>query len=156
MYFGLRFDRRTHAALWLMFVMAFAADSLMQGAHDDAQEAGRLFREAVRLRAENVRLERENRDLARPVDTRGRRLTEADVEALVRLAWKESRWSPTAKNPRSTATGMWQFLDGSWKGTGVRKTHDPYWQTVAALRYVRSRYSTPQKALAFHDREGWY
>jgi len=34
------------------------------------------------------------------------------VDEIIR---RESNWNPTAKNPKSTAYGLCQFLDGTWK-----------------------------------------
>lgn len=36
------------------------------------------------------------------------------VKAL-RIAYKESRYNPTASNPHSSAKGVFQILDGTWK-----------------------------------------
>lgn len=35
-------------------------------------------------------------------------------ETAVRIAWCESRFDPYAKNPNSTATGLYQFTIGTW------------------------------------------
>lgn len=46
-----------------------------------------------------------------------RALTSSGLDATLRLAhaWKESSWREDAKNPRSTAMGMYQILDGTKK-----------------------------------------
>jgi hypothetical protein len=72
------------------------------------------------------------------------------VEAMARLCWRESRYNPLLQNPRSTAFGLWQFLDSTWKYYGIEKTSDPLLQTIAAVRYIEDRYKTPKKALEFH------
>jgi SLT domain-containing protein len=72
------------------------------------------------------------------------------IDAMTRLCWRESRYNPTLQNPRSTAFGLYQFLNSTWKGTGIAKTSDPLLQTVAAVRYIEARYGTPKDALAFH------
>lgn len=43
------------------------------------------------------------------------------------VLWRESRGNPTAQNRRSTASGLWQFLDGRWgRYAGYRKArHAP-------------------------------
>ena len=69
---------------------------------------------------------------------------------------KESGFNNKAQNKRSTAYGMFQFLDSTWKGTGISKTSDPIQQTEAGCIYIKNRYGTPQKALDFHLRSGWY
>jgi hypothetical protein len=69
--------------------------------------------------------------------------------ALDGLVYYESGRSTSDKNPNSTAYGLFQFLDSTWAGTGVSKTSDSLLQTVAGLRYVFSRYRTPERAFAF-------
>lgn len=72
-----------------------------------------------------------------------------DSGALYQLMLHESGFNPTAQNPTSTAYGMFQFLDTTWAGYGVRKTSDPYLQCVAGLRYIKRRYGTPERAWGF-------
>ncbi len=38
-----------------------------------------------------------------------------DAKLAVEIARAESRFIPDAKNPKSTATGIFQFLDGTFK-----------------------------------------
>ena len=75
---------------------------------------------------------------------------EKQADAMLRLCWRESRYNPMLQNPRSTAFGLYQFLDSTWRGTGVSKTTDPLLQTIAAVRYIKNRYGTPRRALEFH------
>lgn len=79
-----------------------------------------------------------------------------DVDLMAALAWRESRLCPDAQNPASTAYGLWQFLDQTWKGTRISKTSDPLLQTIAACRYIEDRYGDPTQAYWFHQREGYY
>lgn len=37
----------------------------------------------------------------------------------LRIAWCESRFDPRASNSRSTAKGVYQFLDGTWEWIGA-------------------------------------
>lgn len=51
-----------------------------------------------------------------------------DRATLADLVWCESRFDPEARNPRSTATGLAQFLDGTWRWVdelGAPFTHLP-------------------------------
>jgi hypothetical protein len=64
------------------------------------------------------------------------------------LWYKESRWNYKAKNPKSSAYGIPQLLN--------LKTKDPFYQIDLGLKYIKNRYSTPCKALAFHVRKGYY
>lgn len=76
-------------------------------------------------------------------------------DSLSKLINKESSWNPNAQNPRSTAYGLYQFLNGTWAGYGT-KTSDPTGQSVAGLKYIQDRYGTPEKAWQFHKRNNWY
>jgi len=70
-------------------------------------------------------------------------------KALFTLWDKESRWDYTANNPHSTAYGIPQILDMDEKTPMAR-------QIDLGLRYIQHRYGTPTRALAFHNRHGWY
>ncbi len=37
-----------------------------------------------------------------------------EVETALCVSWLESKWNPDAKNPRSSAAGLWQFLRATW------------------------------------------
>ena len=57
------------------------------------------------------------------------------VDEALAIIWCESRGDPTARNPVSSASGLWQFLRGWWSGkwsdmVGVFDPRDP----VAAMR----------------------
>lgn len=80
------------------------------------------------------------------------------IPALVELSSRESSWRPAAKNPNSSAYGLFQFLDGTWDSYAEPGWNrgDPLDQTLAAIKYVQKRYGTPQKALAFWDENNWY
>lgn len=76
--------------------------------------------------------------------------------ALDQLVQHESSWRPDAQNPKSTAFGLFQFLNGTWAGTGVGKTSDPYKQIDAGLKYVAARYGNPAAAWQFWQGNRWY
>lgn len=79
-----------------------------------------------------------------------------EIGALITLWNKESGWNPNADNPTSTAYGIAQFLDGTWAGTGYKRTSDPFKQIDAGLTYIANRYGSPSKALQFHQQNNWY
>lgn len=66
--------------------------------------------------------------------------------SLRALIMGESGFNNTAQNPDTTAYGMFQFLDGTWAGYGVKKTSDPWKQTQAGMRYIKARYGDPNNA----------
>lgn len=76
--------------------------------------------------------------------------------ALDKLVFKESSWDHLAKNPTSTAFGLFQFLDSTWKSVGATRTSDPGKQIEAGLKYIAQRYVNPSAALAFHNKNNWY
>ena len=80
----------------------------------------------------------------------------AQWNALTNLITRESGWRPTAQNPTSTAFGLFQFLNSTWAGTGIAKTSNPRLQTIAGLRYIRSRHRSPIGAWNFWQRNHWY
>jgi len=66
------------------------------------------------------------------------------------ILWnKESRWDYTADNPDSSAYGIPQMLNMSEDTPMLR-------QIDLGLKYIKKRYGAPSKALAFHNRHGWY
>lgn len=73
-----------------------------------------------------------------------------------RLLMKESGFRNTAQNPTSTAYGLFQFLNSTWRGTGIGKTSNPRLQTIAGGRYIDGRYGNPSNALRFHLAHNWY
>ena len=51
----------------------------------------------------------------------------ADVDRALLVAWCESRWDASPKNPNSTASGLFQHLRGWWSGDwGVTGPFDPF------------------------------
>lgn len=98
--------------------------------------------------------------------------------AMVRPAWatntayhellrRESTWNPNAINDSSGACGAFQRLQMRpsppcpWRtsGRGTRRERvyaTPLVQTQNGVRYILGRYGSPEAALRFHDRVGWY
>jgi len=73
-------------------------------------------------------------------------------QALHTLVQKESSWNPGAANPRSSARGLFQKMTS---------LHGPIERGAAGqarwgLNYIRRRYGSPSRALAFHRRNNWY
>lgn len=70
-------------------------------------------------------------------------------KSLLQLWTKESRWDYTADNPKSSAFGIPQLLNLD-ENTSMRDQID------LGLKYIQHRYGTPSRALAFHNKHGWY
>lgn len=77
-------------------------------------------------------------------------------DLMVGIARRESNYKPTTRNRKSSAYGLFGFLNSTWKGTGVVKTTCPHCQTEAAMRYIKRRYGTIEKAYAFWLKHKWY
>lgn len=87
--------------------------------------------------------------------SRNQKWSAGDWEKIIEL---ESGWSSTATNPSSGAFGVGQFLGSTkaeYKAQGSESTN-PVKQIVAMGDYIKNRYGTPEKALAFHLQHGWY
>ncbi len=72
-----------------------------------------------------------------------------DNPALCQLIKHESSWNPNAKNPTSSAFGLFQFLKSTWKSYLPEVGYgniEPYWQAVGGFRYIRAAYRTPERA----------
>ena len=70
------------------------------------------------------------------------------MKCLDKLWTKESNWRPTAKNKESSAFGIPQLLK-------MTETN-PYRQIVLGIKYTEHRHKSACKALAFHNRKGYY
>lgn len=76
-------------------------------------------------------------------------------DVAIELIDRESKCNPNAQNPRSTAYGIGQFLNSSWKGVGCVKTSEPVEQLRCMNLYV-GRHGGWAGALAFRINNGWY
>ncbi|WPC19419.1 phage tail tape measure protein [Pediococcus inopinatus] len=69
----------------------------------------------------------------------------------------ESHWNPKAQNPTSPAYGIPQALPGSkMASAGSDWRTNPITQLKWMKGYVKGRYGTAQKALAFRNANNWY
>lgn len=75
---------------------------------------------------------------------------------LLAISWGESKYKIDAQNPKSSAYGLWGFLDSTRKTYNVPKNRCTYCQTLGALRYIKSRYRTVDEAYKHFIRKGWY
>jgi hypothetical protein len=82
--------------------------------------------------------------------------TGAEWNALNYVMMRESGYNSTAQNPTSSAYGMFQFLDSTWKSYGVSKTSDPTQQAIGGDRYITARYGDPIAAAAHEQAYNWY
>lgn len=72
----------------------------------------------------------------------------------------ESGGNPRAQNPTSSASGLYQFIDGTWRALGGSTAHakdaSVAEQNAIADRYVAQRYGGWEGAKAFWQSHGWY
>ncbi len=84
-------------------------------------------------------------------------LTTKDFKCFSSLMGKESSWMDK-KNPTSTASGVGQLLDSTYRNLGMKRSHSTVAQTVAALAYIGRRYGSggPCAAWNFSKTNGFY
>lgn len=128
-------------------------------AHEEAEEEPASSEELAEIvLAASPAPEKSQRELNREyVEVLGRaKFGEYQLPALLELVKRESGFNNEAQNPRSSAYGLFQFINSTWTAYGYEKTSDPITQIEAGLKYIKARYGTPSKALNFHKANNWY
>jgi len=107
--------------------------------------------ELVIFRERPVLMQVNAKELAREL------LTTKDFQCFSALMVKESHWQD-AKNPTSTASGVGQLLDSSYRNLGMKRSKSTVAQTVAALAYIGRHYGSggPCAAWNFSKTNGFY
>lgn len=82
--------------------------------------------------------------------------SQSEVEMLSYIRHRESSGNPTAQNPKSSAYGLYGFLDSTWETVGCVKTSDPKEQERCALLYMEQRYGGIEGAYYFHLKNDYY
>jgi hypothetical protein len=84
-------------------------------------------------------------------------LTEKDFRCFSLLMGKESAWKDK-KNPTSSAEGVGQLLDSTYRNLGMTRSKSEVAQTVAALAYIGRKYGSggPCAAWAKWKKDKWY
>jgi phage-related protein len=88
----------------------------------------------------------------------------ADQSAIDYIVSHESGWKPTAQNPTSSASGLWQMIDGTWasfkplEASTYRHMKDAPagMQDKAGIRYLHDRYGSPTAAQSFWAAHHYY
>lgn len=70
-----------------------------------------------------------------------------DPNAMLRIAMIESSGNPNAKNPNSSAGGLFQFIDSTAKAYGLANRYDPAQAADAAARLARDNAGHLRKVL---------
>jgi len=74
-------------------------------------------------------------------------------QAFNELVMRESGWDAGAANPTSSARGIAQNINGY---SDDYQEGNAEQQINWMLNYVKNRYGSPSKAIAFHDKKNWY
>jgi hypothetical protein len=84
-------------------------------------------------------------------------LTTEQFKCFSFVMGKESAWSDK-KNPTSTASGVGQLLDGTYRNLGMKRSKSTVAQTIAALAYIGRKYGAggPCAAKAFWLKNSYY
>jgi hypothetical protein len=84
-------------------------------------------------------------------------LTTKQFKCFSALMGKESAWKDK-KNPSSSASGVGQLLDGTYRNLGMKRSKSTVAQTIAALAYIGRKYgsSGPCAAWNFFKRNNFY
>ena len=131
-----------------------------------------LYSSTITAKADNIITEAEFKTIyyqaVNKYDSRSKKsksviLKEKNLTYVKAIAVKESNIGKTflldseAKNPKSSAYGLFQFLNSTWKSVGVKKTSCPITQTYAFFKYLDNRYNgSAEKAYKHHKKKGWY
>lgn len=102
-----------------------------------------------------------DRPALRQVDARAlasELLTPKQFACFERVVSRESNWRSAAKNKSSSARGIGQLLDSTYRNLGMKHSDAPVAQTVAALAYIGRRYgsSGPCGAWKHWQQHHWY
>lgn len=78
---------------------------------------------------------------------------ESWLEPLKWIVDHESSGKPTAKNPNSTASGLFQIIDTTWNAyrdkTLPNNIFDPIINAIGGIRYIKGRYGDPWAAVDY-------
>jgi hypothetical protein len=84
-------------------------------------------------------------------------LTTKQFKCFNALMSKESAWQDK-DNPESSASGVGQLLDGTYRNLGMKRSDSTVAQTIAALAYIGRRYGSagPCGAWDHFKRKNYY
>lgn len=80
----------------------------------------------------------------------------AQWDAIDYIVSHESSWNPGAKNPKSTAYGLFQLTKANRGGLSHAGYPSIVEQAQLGLKYIRDRYTTPLRAQSFWKAYHWY
>ena len=85
-------------------------------------------------------------------------MTKRQADCLLWIFNKESHINSKAKNPTSTARGVGQLLESTYKNIGLKHSADPIAQVVASIAYISRHYGSDGAcaAKAFWQQHSYY
>ena len=72
--------------------------------------------------------------------------TPNEYKILEKIITAESNWNPEAKNKLSTASGLAQFINGTWEKWGQGEVFNPCDNLLAMVRLYRVQGVSPWEA----------
>lgn len=83
-------------------------------------------------------------------------LTQKQYSCFTALVGKESAWNASAQNPKSSAQGIGQLLDSTYRNLGMKHSQASVPQLVATLAYIHRRHVTACNAWQFFKEKNYY
>jgi hypothetical protein len=85
-------------------------------------------------------------------------MTQRQASCLLWIFDKESHINPKAKNPSSSAKGVGQLLESTYRNIGLKHSADPLAQVVASIAYISRHYGSDGAcaAKAFWQKHNYY
>ena len=78
------------------------------------------------------------------------------AQCLKNILTAESHMNPKAKNPTSSAKGVGQLLDSTYRNIGLKHSADPLAQVIATIAYTSRHFGSTCSAWRFHQKHNWY
>ena len=69
-------------------------------------------------------------------------MNQRQASCLLWIFTKESHINPNAKNPSSSARGVGQLLESTYRNIGLKHSADPLAQVVASIAYISRHYGS--------------
>ena len=85
-------------------------------------------------------------------------MNQRQASCLLWIFTKESHINPNAKNPSSSARGVGQLLESTYRNIGLKHSADPLAQVVASIAYISRHYGSDGACAAksFWQKHSYY
>lgn len=119
--------------LWTLLMTVWP--EIVQGESETTKELSRYYSEDFVGPKANLKLT-DPKDYLYYLDSQ-------DYSLLKRIVDCESGWNPLAKNRSSTASGLFQFLAGTWSKWGEGNVFDPFANLRAGVKLFQAQGTSP-------------